>query len=360
MNRLDSDLLFKIIKRLPLKNKLVLKAVCKKWHSLLISLILPKQDKLSLENDYFSDCRCIDPDHQFKLHDNNSIPVLAFKTRGNRKRFIEKEVTGVKVLKLCRGQAAKEVMKLCLSQESFSSLECLDIYCLGKPLVKVLPNLKHFSAENINSVSFVSVLQFCPVLTHLSIETSRCRDNFVNGLINLPKGLQYLDWGGWKSDFLAVLCSPAMETLECVLLENWDTPAEFHKPDVAVKPAPRLQRFSMSYCILREEDRKSIFDFLKECPALTEIDLRITGLTLEDYVNIYSGLSNLEMIRLDLEFEFDDLIRMILWRNRDSLNNLLIKKPLLNLESMKELAEFSNLKTLCFSTLVRIFVLSNI
>ena len=68
-----------------------------------------------------------------------------------------------------------------------------------------------------------------------------------------------------------------------------------------------------------------IIDFIKGCPALKKIDLRVTGLTLEDYVDIYSRLSNLEMINLHMRYEFDDVLRMILWRNRESLKYLDIR-----------------------------------
>ena len=100
-----------------------------------------------------------------------------------------------------------------------------------------------------------------------------------------------------------------------------------------------------------------IVDLMKECPALKKIDLQVTGLTLEDHVNIYSRLSNLEMIILVLKFEFDDLIRMI-ERNSKSLKYMEIDQTLPNIESMEKLVEFTNLQTLSFGyKLVRTLVL---
>ena len=359
INRLPVEVLFLIIKRLPIKNKFFLKAVCKKWYTLIISHVLPKQDKLSIEKDNFSSCKCIDPDHQFNFHDKNSIPVLPVRTNRNRKRFFEKEVTGVKVIKFCGGKHEDRVMKYYLSEGPSSSLECLDVLCLQEPLVKVFPNLQHFSSESIDLVPFVSVLQYCPVLTHLSIDTTHSGYDFVDILMKLPKGLQYLKLGGRSSDFLAVFCSPAMETLESVLLGHWAPATPFHKPGARVQPAPRLQRFSMSCCIVREQDRRMIVDFMKECPSLKNINLRVTGLTLEDYVNIYSRLSNLEMININLTIGFDEVLRMILLRNQRSLKYIDVKQSLLNLETMTKLAEFTNLQTLSFcSKLVKTLGLS--
>ena len=360
MNYVPPEVFFLITKRLSIKNKFLLKAVCKKWHAFVISDILPRQHKLSIEKDYYSIFRCIDPDHQFQFRDNNSVPLLPVRTNRNRKRFFGKEMTGVKVLKFCGGTYADRVMKCYFSEGSTESLECLDIPYLEQPFVKVLPNLQHFSANDINLVSLISVLQYCPVLTHLSIGTKNFSDDLVDTFMNLPKGLQYLKLEGRSCDFLAIFCSPAMETLESLLLENWSSSEPFNKPDARVKPALSLRTFSMSSYISREQDRKMIIDLMKECPALKNIDLRVTGLTLEDNVNIYSQLSNLEMINLDLKFEFDDVIRMILWRNRKSLKYLQVGWFLLNLKSMKKLAEFPNLQTLSFSSnLVRILVLTD-
>ena len=251
MNYLPSETLFLIIKRLPIKNKFVLKAVCKKWHDFVISHILPKQYKLSIEKEFYSTCRCIDPDHQFKFQDNNSIPLDPVRTHRIRKRFFEKEVTGVKVLKSCEGRDGDRVMKYFFSKQSTESLQCVDIVCLQEPLVKILPNLQHFSAYSINLACLNSVLQYCPVLTHLSIDTTHLYDNFLDTLIGLLKGLQYLKLGGKSSDFLAVFCSPAMQTLESILLHSWSPPTLFYKPGAKVKPAPRLQRFSMKCSIYK-------------------------------------------------------------------------------------------------------------
>ena len=360
VNCLPPEILFLIIKRLPIKNKFLLKAVCKKWHAFVISHALPKQHKLSIEKDFYSTCRCIDPDHQFQFRDNNSVPLLPVRANRNRKRFFEKEVTGVKVLKFCGGTDADRVMKYYFSEGSTESLQCLDVSYLKEPLVKVLPNLQHFSAERIQSVPLISVLQYCPILTHLNIDARYLSDDLVDTLMNLPKGLQYLKLGGRSCDFLAVLCSPAMETLESLLLDKYSYSGPFNKPDARVKTAPRLQRLSISCFMDREQDRRMIVNLMKECPVLKNIDLQVKGLTLEDTVNIYSRLSNLEMIKLDLDFEFNDVIRMILWRNRNSLKYLQISPSLLNLESMKKFAEFSNLQTLSFcSSLVRILLLTD-
>ena len=368
IDRLPAEVFFSITKRLSIKNKFVLKAVCKKWHAFVISHVLPKQHKLSIEKDFYPSCRCIHLDHQFHFQDNNSLSLLPVIAYRNRKRFFEKEVTGVKVLKICGGTDADRVMKYYFSEGSSSSLECLDIVCLQKPLVKVLPNLQHFSADSINLVSLISVLQYCPVLTHLSIDTRNIFVDLVDTFMNLPKGLQYLKLGGRSCDFLAVLCSPAMETLESVLLDNWsslllnESGGRF-KPGTKVKPAPRLQRFSMGGNINTEEDRKIIVDLMKECPALKTIDLQGSGLTLEDHVNIYSQLSNLEMIKIIIlnvtpQFQFDEVIPMIVERNRKTLKYLEIGNSILNLESMKQLAEIKNLQTLsCPHVLVRIFAL---
>ena len=360
IHRLPPEILFLIMKRLPIKNKFLLKAVCKKWYTFVVSHILPEQHKLSIEKGYFSTCRCIDPDHQFRFRDNNSIPVLPVRGNLNRKRFFEKEVTGVKVLKLCGGRDANRVMKYCLSEKPSSTLECVDILCLDKPLVKVLPNLKHFSTGSINLASLINVLEYCPVLTHLSIDTTYYSNDLVNTFMNLPKGLKYLKLGGTLSDFLAVFCSPAMQTLESLLLmDDLSTSVLFKIPDATIKAAPRLQRLSMNCYMNKEQDRKMIIDLLKKCPALKKIDLRVTGLTLEDYVNIFSRLFNLEMIKLGLHFEFDEVIHMILEGNRKSLKYLEIGKSLLNLESMEKLTEFTNLQALSFyKTLVRPLVLS--
>ena len=362
IDRLPPEIFFLIIARLPIKNKFILKAVCKKWHSLVISDVLPQQHKLSIEKGYFSTCRCIDPDHHFKFRDSNSVPLLPVTANLNRKRFFEKEVTGVKVLKFCGGTDANRVMKYYLSERPSSSLECLDILYLEEPLVKVLPNLQHFSTGSINSVSLISVLQYCPMLTHLSIDTRKLSDDFVDTLKKLPKGLQYLKLGGMSCDFLAVFCSPAMQTLEYVLLRvNLSASVKgFIIKHAKVKPAPRLQSCSINCHMDREQDRRMIVDFMKGCPVLKKIDLRVTGLTLQDYVNIYSRLSNLEMIKLGLHFEFDDVVDMILERNRRSLKYLEIGKSLLNLESMQKLAEFPNLQVLSYykTTSVRILVLS--
>ena len=269
------------------------------------------------------------------------------------------ELTGVKVLKLCRGRDANRVMKYYFSEGSTSSLECLDILCLVEPLVKVLPNLRHFSADSINLVSLNSVLQYCPMLTHLSIDTTYYSNDLVNTFMNLSKGLQYLKLGGTLSDFLAVFCSPAMETLESVLLmDDLSTSVFFKKPGAIIKPAPRLRRLSINCYMNKQEDRKMIIALLKECPALKKIDLRVTGLSHEDFVIIYSQLSNLEMINLAPQFEFHDVIRIILWRNTKSLKYLEMANTFLDFESIKKLAEFKNLETLSFRcTLVRILVL---
>ena len=360
MNRLPPEVFFLIIKRLPIKNKFLLKAVCKEWNTVVVSHVLPQQHKLSIEKDYASTCRCIDPDHQFKFRDNNSVPLVPVRTHRNRKRFFGKEVTGVKVLKFCGGTNADRVMKHYFSEGSTESLQCLHVPYLKEPLVKVLPNLQHFSVHSINLGCLNSVLQYCPVLTHLSIDTTHLSDNFVDTLIGLLKGLQYLNLGGRSCDFLAVLCSPAMQTLEHVLLQNWSTSVPFDKPDARIKPAPRLRRFLMSCWMNTEQDRRMIVEFLKECPALKKIFLSVPGLTLEDQVNIYSRLANLEMIKLALSFKFDDVIPMIVERNKNSLKYLEIGRPLLNLESIKKLAEFPNLQTLSFcSSLVRILVLTD-
>ena len=359
INHLPDEILFLIIKRLPIKNKFLLKAVCKKWHAFVISHIFPKQHKLSIEKGYLITCRCIDPDHQFQMQDNNSVPLLPVRANRNRKRFFGKEVTGVKVLKFCSGRDANRVMKYCLSEGSTSSLECLDILYLKEPLVKVLPNLRHFSTGSINLVSLISVLEYCPVLTHLSIDARYLIDNFTDTFMNLPKGLQYLKLEGSLCDFLAVLCSPAMETLESLLLNTCTNAVLFDKPKARVKPAPRLRRFSMNCFMDTKQDQRMIVDFMKGCPALKKIHLDVTELHSEDYVNIYSRLSNLDMIILALQFEFGDVIRMILKKNRDSLKHLDIDNSLLNLESIKKLAEFTNLQTLSFySSLVRILTLS--
>ena len=360
MNRLPAEVFFLITKRLSIKNKFLLKAVCKKWHDFVISHILPKLSKLSIGNDKFFFSNCIDPDHQFNLDSNDSIPIIPVRGHRNRKRFFEKEVTGVKVLKLCTGADANEVMKYYLSEGPSSSLECLSIACLEEPLVKVLPNLKHFSANDINLVSLTSVLEYCPILTHLNVGTQFLLNDFVDTFMNLPKGLKHLKLGGTLSDFLAVFCSPAMQTLESVVLRSaWDFARNFDKPDSRIKPAPNLRTFSMNCHTNSEEGRRMIVDFLKGCPALKKIDLQVQGLTLEDYVKIYNRLSKLEMINLSLQFEFDDVIRMILERNKKSLKHLYIGRLLLNLESMKKLAEFKNLQTLSFySVLVRTLVLS--
>ena len=360
MNRLPPEIFFHIIKRLPIKNKLLLKAVCKKWHTLIISLVLPTQHKLSIENHFYFSCKCIDPDHQFKFRDNNSVSVLSVTANLEGKRFFENDVTGVKVLKFCGERDANQVMKYHLSQGPSSSLECLDILYLEEPLVKVLPNLQHFYANSINLVSLTSVLQYCPVLTHLSIDIRKLSNGFVNTFMNLPKGLQYFKLGASSCDVLAVLCSPAMQTLESVLLRvNLSASGQsFINKNARVKPAPSLRRFSLKCYMDREQDRKMIVDLMKECPVLKKIDLRVSGLTLEDNVNIYSRLSNLEMINLGLHFKFDDVIPMILERNEYSLKYLEIGNFLLNLESMEKLAEFITLQTLSFaSTLVRILVI---
>ena len=366
IDRLPFEILFNIIKRLPIKNKFLLKAVCKKWRNFVIFRILPNQHKLSIRQAYFSAYRCsayrcIDPDHQFKFgDDNNTVPLRVVRADRKRKRFFEKEVTGVKVLRLCGGTDENGLRKYCLSEGPSSSLQCLRIGPLEKPLVKVLPNLQHFSADSINLVSLISVLQYCPVLTHLSINTREFSDDFVDTFMNLPKGLQYLKLGGGLSDILAVLCSPAMETLESLLLEKYSNSKPFNKLDARVKPAPRLEKFSISVHIWGKQDRRMVVDFLKECPALKKIFLAVPGLTLENQVNIYSRLSNLEMIKLDLYFEFDDVIPMIVERNRNSLKYLQIGQFLLNLESIKKLAEFPNLQTLSLcSSLVRILVLTD-
>ena len=358
MNRLPTEVFFQIIKRLSIKNKFVLKGVCKKWHAFVTSHILPKQRKLSIENNYYSTCRCIHPDHQFQFRDNNSVHLVPVTANRNRKRFFEKEVTGVKVLKFCRGRDANRAMKYCLSEGPSSSLECLEVEYLEEPLVKVLPNLQHFSADRINLVSFISVLQYCPVLTHLSINTRNIFVDLVDTYMNLPKGLQYLKLEGISCYFLAVLSSPAMETLESLLLYTCIATLIIKKHDARVKPAPRLQRCSMSLHIHRKEDQKLIVDFMKECPALKKVHLEVTGLTLENYVNIFSQLSNLDFIILAVEFEFDDVIRLILRRNRISLKHLQIDQSLLNLESIKKLAKFTNLQTLSFCSMVRILLLT--
>ena len=358
MNRLPPEIFFLIIARLSIKNKFVLKAVCKKWHDFVISHILPKQHKLSIEKKFYSTSRCIDPNHQFHFQDKNSVRIRPVASHLNRKRFFEKEVTGVKVLKLCGGEYSNRVMKYCLSEGPSSSLECLDILCLKEPLVKVLPNLQHFSAESINLASLTSVLEYCPVLTHLSIETTNFSNDLVDTFMNLPKGLQYLKLGGNSSDFVAVFCSPAMETLESLILENISTLVHgwFNKPDARVKAAARLQRLSVN-CYMEGREQEMIVDLLKECPVLKKIDLRRTTLTLEDTVNIYSRLSNLEIIILDQPFH--DVILLIVERNKKSLKHLEIRNSLYNHESMKKLAEFPNLQILSFSSsLVRIFVLS--
>ena len=267
-------------------------------------------------------------------------------------------MTGVKVLKICQGTDADRVRKYCLSKGLTEGLKCLDIARLEEPLVKVFPNLQHFSADSINRVSLISVLEYCPVLTHLSIDTKKFSDDFLGTFMNLPKGLQYLNLEGRSSDLLAVLCSPAMQTLESVVLHNRSNSVLFNKSGARVKPAPRLRRFSMKSYTEREHDRKMIVDFLKECPALKKIDVRVPGLSHADYVKIYSQVSNLEMINLALKFEFDDVIRMILERNRKSLKYFEIGNCLLKLKSMKKLAKFPNLQILSFSSeLVRILIL---
>ena len=368
INRLPAEVFLHIIKRLPIKNKFLLKTVCKKWHTFVISHILPEQHKLSIEKGYFTTCRCIDPDHKFKFRDNNSITVLPVKAARNRKRFFEKEVTGVKVLKLCGESDA--VMKYCLSGGPSLILECLDVVYLEEPLVKVLPNLQHFSAEFINLVPLTSVLQYCPMLTHLSIDTRESLDNFMDTFMNLPKGLQYLNLEGRSCDILAVLCSPAMQTLESILLLIRSTSPIYNKPGGRFKPgtkiecAPRLQRLSVGGFIDTEEDRKMVVDLMKECPVLKKIDVAGTGLTLEDHVNIYSQLSNLEMIKITVlnvtsQLQFDEVIPIIVERNRKSLKYFQIGNLLLDPESMKKLAEFKNLQTLSFSSsLVRMLVLT--
>ena len=360
MNRLPSEVFFLIIKRLPIKNKFLLKAVCKKWHTFVISYILPKQHKLSIQKGYFSNCRCIDADHQFQFRDNNSVPLLPVRAHRNRKRFFEKEMTGVKVLKFCGGAYADRGMDYFFSEGPTESLECLDIPYLEEPLVKVLPNLKHFSTDRINLAYLDSVLEYCPVLTHLSIDTRHHSDNFLDTFMKLPKGLKYLKLRGNSCDFLAVFCSPAMETLESLLLQSCTPAVRFNKSDARVKPAPCLQRFSMSSYMGREQDRTMIVNLMEECPALKKIDLLVRGLTLEDYINIFSQLSNLEMIKFCLNFKFDEVIRMILLRNRNSLNYLNIGWFVLNIESMKKLAEFPNLQTLSFAAcLVSTLVLTD-
>ena len=358
INRLPAEILFNIFKRLSIKKKFLLKAVCKKWNTIVVSHVLPQQHKLSIEKDVNFRCTCIDPNHQFQFADNNSISVFPVRGDLNRKWFFGQGIAGVKVLKICE----PSVIKYYLSEGPSSSLECLNILCLQKPLVKVLPNLQHFSAKIMNIASLISVLEYCPILTHLSIDTIESKDNFVDTFINLPKGLQYLKWTGRSSCVLAVLCSPAMQTLESLLLINdhyWSPTVSFDKPDARVKPAPRLQRFSMFCGMYREQDKKMIIDFLKECPILKKFDSQVIGLTLEDHVNIFSRLSNLETIKLVARFEYDDVIPMILEKNRKSLKYLEIGKYGVYLETMKKLAEFPNLQTLSFRSMVRILVLTD-
>ena len=365
INRLPTEILFLIIARLPIKNKFLLKAVCKKWHNFFISHILPKQHKLLIGKDNFYYCKCIDPDHQF--NGNSSIPIVPVRGNRNQKRFFQKEVTGVKVFKFCEGTDVNRFAKYCLSEGPSSSLECLTIARLEEPLIKVLPNLQHFSCENINLVSLISVLEYCPVLTHLTIDTRSIFDDFLDTLMNLPKGLQYLNLRGKTSNSLAVFCSPAMETLESIELQSgWYAQQSFDKPDAIMKPAPRLQRFALRCYMSSEEDRRMNVDSMKKRPILKKIHLDVEDFTLDDYVNTYSGLSNLEMIILTLKFEFDDVIDMILERNKKSLKHIYIRSSkyfyidrlLLNLESMKKLAEFPNLQILSFySGLVRTLVL---
>ena len=370
INRLPSEVFILFFNRLPIKNKFVLKAVCKKWNTIVISHILPEQHKLSIEENYFSTSRCINPDHQFKFQDNNTVPLVPVRAKRNRKRFFEKEVTGVKVLKFRGGRNQDQLTKYCLSEGPSSSLECLDIVFLEEPLVKLLPNLQHFSAEFINLVSLISVLQYCPMLTHLSIDTTEFSNGFLDTFMNLPKGLQYLKLEGRSCDTLAVLCSPAMQTLESLLLIIRSTSPIYNNPDARFKPgtkvntALRLQRFSAGGFINKEEDRKIIVDLMKECPALKRIDLQGTGLTLEDHVNIYSQLCDLEMIKIVIlnvtpQLRFDEVIPIIVSRNRKTLKYFEIGNSLLDSESMKKLAEFTNLQTLSFcSKLVRVIILS--
>ena len=243
INRMPSEIFYHIIKNFPFKNKFRFKLVCKKWNTLLISDILPRQDKLSIETTYLPACRCIDPDHQFDFRGYRSIPFDSVATNENLKRFLEKEVTGLKVLKYIVERDGNQVIKSCLSEASSLSLQCLVINRLEEPLVKVLPNLQHFFTRTINIDSLASVFEYCPVLTHLSIDTAQSKEDFVDILINLPKGLQYLKLQGKASESQAVFFSPAMQTLESLVLENWDYPTSFPMPDARVKAAPRLQRF---------------------------------------------------------------------------------------------------------------------
>lgn len=231
MDGLVEEVLIVIISKLKLRQKFVVKVVCRYWYDVVIS-DLQKQEIVSFGS-LDQDIKCLGKSHNVPRHPSSfRLPMTSVTSRLYQRVTLE-HLTRIKITRL--GSSASWLLHYFMNLP-YQPLECLEMSYLDFEVN--LPNLKHFSCHGISSKALESVLT-SPSLTHLNLNLriarssrSRKRKSYNRGLnpyrqqdyydvfSRLPYGLEYLKVCGSSSLFNAVLSSPAMSTLKTICCEK--------------------------------------------------------------------------------------------------------------------------------------------
>jgi hypothetical protein len=357
IGNLPPEIVCMIIDRLYVGEKFVLKAVSRQWKFFTERMILNHHQRLSIEQNHLNTdfpSQCLHLDHQIAFDSKNSLGLIPVRADKRRRKFFGENLTNLKVLKISHCRDAERVIKYFISEGPSSRLECLQLKEATQDIVN-LPNLRHFSAIHMQVNVLETLLKNCCFLTDITADLGYSYKDFseyFDLLLTLPRGLKYIKLGVRGLGIGAVLCSPAMETVEIMCLSHTQNSIDSTDPSslalLKVNKASQLERLTIKCHSANVEQDRLIGHFVRNCCSLKDIDLSIPGFNVVEIIKLYDRPWKLEKINLVNYPPLDGLISVLHKRHQQFLRVLSLGSGEVSHTAMRKLAECVNLQIVSF------------
>ena len=374
MNQLPIEVTSEIISRLSsVKEKVLCKTLCKYWKDAAVAAF-SRQECLSFQNangytnymPHWEKCWGRES-HVFNKRSQLNIKLMD-SNRFRRKFF--SEFCRLKVIRFPEDENFTSVWKYYLTEGPYEHLQCLLIYHLEFPVN--LPNLRHFSCDDLTTEVLNSIIINSPHLTQLTIDISqqltfirrkkKTTEDFSDVMSRLPLGLKYLRIICCETDVFAVLSSPAMTTIQYLYFDKILKKGTGSFDKLTFCPSPNLETFGINGTF--SEDRKcsnTLLHYLKRADNVKKVELSTTWLSVEDKVTLLKKWSEMTMIKLGMmgkKTGLDELIDVIFTNHCETLDTLdLGDSSSLNRDSWEKLGNFGALRSLiCFDSQVKFMI----
>lgn len=357
---LPLEMLAYILSFLTIRETLKVKTVCKLWyHASGLSLGVNDMALCIEEKPGTAGQPCTKVCHSTGAQHGNSVPVSALKLVAQRRRFF-RDIPKLTVFHLRTKGPRLLISKFVLTTPVGQHLQCLELSILEFPVS--LPSLKHFKAGCVNLASFESVINNSRRLTELRVDLRRnCKItiDYFNALLRLPIGLKFCKITGRSCDFLAVISSEAMLTLETLKFEfvpgSKSEVSDIVPGDRRVSPKIPLKLQALSCDVhfgmnMDEPTSHIIKRFMKTCRGLEQVRLSFPFTSFLSPEEVFVGLKTLKKVEIQSLYHgnCDTILKQICDSCSESLEELQLSWNKITSDTLLSIVNAKRLKVFRF------------